>query len=81
MTTAAVQRVSDARNDIEFQLATDIAALGKRMVSLEGMYLSAMEDGRYETASEMMRLRLDAQKHRSDLMVEAFAWRRRQRWA
>ena len=81
MVTAAQVHATDARNDIEFQLAADITALGKRMVALDGMITSAMDDGRYETASEMMRLRLDAQQHRSDLMVEAFAWRRRRRWA
>lgn len=81
MTTAAQARVADARNDLEYQLATDIAALGKRMVALDAAMRSAMDEGRWDTAGEMMRLRLDAQQHRSDLMVEAFAWRQRRRWA
>ncbi len=81
MTTTTTERKPDLRNEIEFQLGRDIKALGRRMVDLDRDINQALEGCRYDTAAELSMQRLEAQAHRSSLMVEAFAWRRRRHWA
>lgn len=77
----ATERRPDLRNEIEFQLGRDIRALGRRMVDLDRDIRHALEACSYDTAAELSIQRLEAQAHRSSLMQEAFAWRRRDRWS
>src|SRR5262245_49755763 len=77
----ATERRPDLRNEIEFQLGRDIRALGRRMVDLDRDVRHALEACSYDTAAELSIQRLEAQAHRSSLMQEAFAWRRRDRWS
>ena len=74
----AFVHANDLRNDLEYQLAADIAALGRRMVALDSSISHALSFNEMERARDLAQLREDAREHRSDLMLEAFAWRQRQ---
>ncbi|HXJ29481.1 MAG TPA: hypothetical protein VNG35_02520 [Gemmatimonadales bacterium] len=65
------------RQDVEFQFALEIRELGLMMVRFDTWMQQAHKRQEWDSFGELERRRLSIQYRRSNLMAEAFAWRRK----